>query len=81
MWHATTLLELVMGPNCFTQRYPCHQWCRNFDVLQGGVTERTFTLDVGYVSVDPDRDTIKVPLDFWRKEMGQLASEVRTHDG
>ena len=54
---------------------------REFDVLQGDVMEGVFTLDVGRISVNPDHDTIKVPLDFWRKEMGQLASEVRTHDG
>ena len=51
------------------------------DVLEGDTTEGVFTVVVAGVAGDPDHNALKIPLSFWCKEMGQLATEVRTHDG
>ena len=50
------------------------------DVLEGGVTKGVFALDITSVASDPNHDTIKVPLDLWHKETGQLALEVWARD-
>ena len=46
------------------------------DVIKGGVAEEVFANNIAGIAHDPDYDTIKVPLVFWDKEVGQLTLEV-----
>ena len=50
------------------------------DILQGDVVEGVFTLDDAGVAGNSNRNTVKVPLDWLCKEVGERASEIRAYD-